>query len=136
MTDNNNELVQEWYKFSMRDFDSAKYLCNMHPKPLEIICYLSQQSAEKMLKGFLISNDIEAPKIHDLQQLRIMCLDINKNFEELKGICAFLNRFGTQPRYPNEIEVLEIDVERALQGVQKMIEFFTEKGILKNPDDK
>ena len=70
MTDSNNELVKEWYKFSMRDFASANTLNeHMHPKPLEIICYLSQQSAEKMLKGYLVSISIEPPRIHDLQHL-------------------------------------------------------------------
>ena len=125
----NNDLVQEWYNFAMKDFDSAKYLCGMHPKPLEIICYLSQQSAEKMFKGFLVSNGTQPPKIHDLVELRLMCSQTNPNFEELKDICKFLNPFGSQPRYPNEIEIFEVDMEKALKSVQTMVNFFEKQGI-------
>ncbi|MCL2099138.1 MAG: HEPN domain-containing protein [Oscillospiraceae bacterium] len=132
MTDNSN-IVREWYKFSMRDFETAKYICGMHPKPLEIICYLSQQSAEKMLKGYLVSNEIEPPKIHDLSQLRIMCSEINDSFDKLQEVCKQLNPFGSQPRYPDEIEILETDMEKALESVQEMIVFFEEQGIEVKP---
>jgi len=57
------------------DLDSAEYLLNMHPIPIEIICYLCQQSAEKYLKGYLVLHDINPPKIHDLNQLRKLCSD-------------------------------------------------------------
>ncbi|MCL2158341.1 MAG: HEPN domain-containing protein [Oscillospiraceae bacterium] len=130
MTSNNDDLVREWYRFALTDYAAAKHLSEtMHPKPLEIICYHCQQSAEKMLKGFLISNSIEAPKTHDLQQLRKMCLNIDCNFETLKGMCTDLNPYGVQPRYPNEIEVFETDVENALRNIQKMIDFFEGQGI-------
>ena len=125
MTDNRNDLVKEWYRFAMMDLNAATTLNQyMEPKPLEIICYHCQQSAEKMLKGFLISNSIDPPKIHDLQLLRIMCVEINNDFEELYDICKDLTPYGVQPRYPNEIEVSETDVETAIQNVQTMIEFF------------
>jgi len=127
MTDNNknNDLSQDWYKFAMMDINAAIHLNNtMTPKPLEIICYHCQQSAEKMLKGFLVSNSIDPPKIHDLPLLRIMCVEINNDFEELYDICKDLTPYGVQPRYPNEIEVSETDVETAIQNVQTMIEFF------------
>jgi len=75
MINSNDDLVKEWYRFAMMDFSAATHLNNtMCPKPLEIICYHCQQSAEKFLKGFLISNSIEPPKTHDLQELCEMCL--------------------------------------------------------------
>lgn len=131
MINNNNDLVKEWYSFAMMDFSAAIHLNNtMLPKPLEIICYHCQQSAEKILKGFLISNIIEPPKTHDLQQLCEMCIEINDDFDDLKNVCNDLNRYGVQARYPNEIEVLETDVEMALQSVQTMLEFFEAQGIV------
>ena len=136
MTANNNDLVREWYKFSMTDLATAKHLNDtMRPKPLEIICYHCQQAAEKMLKGFLVSNGIIPPKTHDLHQLRNDCTEINNAFDELYDICAFLTQYSSQPRYPNEIEISEIDVERALKAAQEMIEFFEGQGIeLKPPN--
>ena len=130
MTDNNNDLVKDWYRFAMIDLTTAKYICNMRPKPLEIICYHCQQSAEKILKGFLISNNVNPPKTHDLPVLCDMCIEFNNDFQDLYDICEFLTRFGVQPRYPNEIEVSEPDAEKALQSVQTMIEFFETQGII------
>ena len=124
MTDNVNDLVKEWYRFSMMDLNAAKYLCGMQPKPLEIICYHCRQSAEKMLKDFLIANSIDPPKIHDLRRLCEMCMEINDIFANLKDVCIVLNPYGVQPRYPDEMELLDEDVEKALRNVQAMVEFF------------
>jgi len=134
MTNNNNDLVREWYKFAIMDFATANHLYDtMRPIPLEIICYHCQQAAEKMLKGFLVSNNIETPKTHDLPLLCDMCIKMDNNFQQLYDICEFLTQYGVQPRYPNEIEVLEIDVEKALQNVREMIEFFESQEIEVNP---
>ena len=54
------EFVAEWFRYAFMDFDNAKFLFeNRYPPPLEIICYHCQQSAEKYLKGILVSFDIE-----------------------------------------------------------------------------
>ena len=50
---NNREIANEWFSYEENDLNSAKFLLNMYPKPLEIICNHCQQSAEKYLKGFL-----------------------------------------------------------------------------------
>jgi len=39
MTNSNDDLVKEWYRFAMMDLNAAIYLNTMYPKPLEIICY-------------------------------------------------------------------------------------------------
>jgi len=125
MTNSNDDLVKEWYKFAMRDLTAAGHLYEtMHPKPLEIICYLSQQAAEKMLKAFLVSNEISPPRTHDLRQLCEMCIEISDSFDNLKDVCTALNPYGVQPRYPNEMEILETDAEMALQSVKAMRDFF------------
>ena len=50
----NRTRAQEWQKFAEMDLKSGEYLLNMHPVPMEIICYHCQQSAEKYLKGYLV----------------------------------------------------------------------------------
>ena len=32
----NKEVSKEWFQFAKRDLESAKFLVNMYPKPLEI----------------------------------------------------------------------------------------------------
>jgi HEPN domain-containing protein len=47
----NIKEAQEWQRLAAMDLNTAEYLQNMSPLPLEIICYHCQQSAEKYLKG-------------------------------------------------------------------------------------
>jgi len=43
-----SKLVQEWLKYSNNDLISAHHLFDdLHPKQIEIACFLSQQCAEK-----------------------------------------------------------------------------------------
>ena len=115
------EFVTEWFKYADMDLKTSEHLLSMRPKPLEIICYHCQQSAEKYLKGFLISSGItEPPKIHNLDTLCLMCMEYDPRFREIKKACSVLTQYGTQPRYPNEIEVLENDVQNALEYTRQI----------------
>ncbi|NUO84265.1 HEPN domain-containing protein, partial [candidate division KSB1 bacterium] len=49
---NHKDVAQEWFKIAESDLASAIFLQNLHPLPVEIICYHCQQAAEKYLKGF------------------------------------------------------------------------------------
>jgi hypothetical protein len=60
-------IVREWIDYATKDINSAKYLLGMRPIPLEIICYHCEQAAEKILKCFLIHQDEEPPRTHDLK---------------------------------------------------------------------
>ena len=50
---NNKDIAGEWFIFANNDLNSAKFLLNMKPLPLEIICYHCQQSAKNILKDIL-----------------------------------------------------------------------------------
>ena len=110
------ELIFEWFQYADMDLDSAEYLQGKRPQPLEIICFLCQQSAEKNLKGYLISKDaIEPPKIHNLLVLNNMCIEYDNRFNEVERACDVLNRYGVQPRYPNELGITESDMRKAIE---------------------
>ena len=69
----NNIEYSKWTKIADEDLESAVFLTNKHPKPLEIICYHCQQCAEKYLKAFLILEGMKIPKTHDLNFLNKEC---------------------------------------------------------------
>jgi HEPN domain-containing protein len=118
------EEFQPWLDIAAQDLDTAIYLeANMHPSPDEIICFLCQQSAEKHLKAFLVINNIEPPRIHDLIKLLSSCNDINSSFSELRIKCVVLNQYGVMPRYPNELQITEADVRVALQYARDIKDF-------------
>ena len=115
--------VTEWIAFSDMDLASAKHLCSMIPKPLEIICYLCQQSAEKALKAFWIHSDIAPQKTHDLGHLRDKCETLDESFAELISECDRLNLYSTQPRYPFGLELTEELMNLAIKDCEKISEF-------------
>ncbi|MDR2964440.1 MAG: HEPN domain-containing protein [Treponema sp.] len=99
-------LVHEWFNYSTNDLISAKHLFNnLYPKQTEIACYLSQQCAEKALKGFLFFKDTTPPKTHNLVELCQMCIIHDSNFLEIMDACADLTPYGVAVRYPNELAV-------------------------------
>ena len=109
------DIVSEWYKYADRDLSVAEYLTTMHPKPVEVISFHCQQAAEKYLKGYLIYNGVEEPpKIHNLDTLCSMCVKFDNRFPQIIKACGVLTPYGVQPRYPNEIEVTENDMQKAL----------------------
>lgn len=95
----------------------------MHPVPLEVICYLCEQSTEKLLKGFLLANEEEAPKRHDLKELCKRCMAIDESFQELADACIVLSPYGVHVRYPNEMDVLGSDMEHAIKMAGKVMDF-------------
>jgi len=119
-----HEFIAEWFRFADTDLLSAEHLQSLYPQPLEIICYHCQQSVEKSLKGYLINKGaMEPPKTHNLNTLIDMCLEYDEHFDKIKRICDTLNRYGVQPRYPNEIEILEQDMLKALEYARQIWDF-------------
>ena len=126
------ELVSEWIKFSDKDLKVAKHLyATMRPVPLEIVCYHCQQSAEKILKAFLIYSGVKPEKTHDLEFLRNKCGKIDKSFDEIAEKCARLNDYSSQTRYPMEIEITDGDTISALKDSQKISDFVKNKKIIR-----
>ncbi len=80
------------------------------------IVFLTQQCAEKSIKGFLAYNKIKFTKTHDLEILGLevlkLCPDLNDLLRETKN----LNPYAVEFRYPDAaIKSLEIqDIEEAL----------------------
>ena len=118
-------MVNEWLKYARNDFEAANHLLTLHPLKLEIICYLCQQSAEKMLKAFWLYSEILPPKTHDLELLRSKCEEIDASFIDLSGECVRLNDYSSQPRYPFNLEITDEDMEMALKDSKRISEHVT-----------
>ena len=67
-----DQQVKQWLDYAAQDLGVARHLFeNYHPKPLEIVCYHCQQSAEKAIKAVIVSLHWPTgiPKSHDLSFL-------------------------------------------------------------------
>ncbi|MCL2528264.1 MAG: HEPN domain-containing protein [Defluviitaleaceae bacterium] len=119
-----SELVQEWFNYSQNDLISATHLFhNLYPKQTEIACYLSQQCAEKALKGYLFFRKIEPPRTHNLVELCKMCMKHDCTFSEILDACADLTPYGVAVRYPNELAVDETIAKNALVLARQVYEY-------------
>ena len=118
------KLIYEWLKYSQNDLISAKHLYeDLHPKQTEIACYLSQQCAEKALKGYILYKDTEPPKTHNLVELCQICANYDNSFEELLDACADLTPYGIAVRYPNELAVDDVIAKLAIGKAQSIYDF-------------
>ena len=119
--DNN---LSEWLRLVEMDMATARHMFETyHPKPLEIVCFHAQQAAEKMLKCYLISKKIEAPKTHDMRFLCELCVDIEKSFTKIYEAAVLLTRYSVIPRYPAELGLVEQDAEKAIKHANEVIDF-------------
>jgi len=121
-------LVQEWLNYSHNDLISARHLFeNLYPKQIEIACYLSQQCAEKALKGFIFFNDIEPPWTHNLVELCQICIEYDNTFSEILNVCSNLTPYGVHVRYPNELAVNDTIAKLAVEKAQFVYNFVVGK---------
>lgn len=127
------EEYKEWLVFARTDFESAKYLngAPFHPRPLNVICYHCQQAAEKAVKALIVYFGSQGgmPKVHDISFLLNQIKNIvqtQKGIEiehDLLVTANSLSKYGVAPRYPNEIEVDEYQVKKALSDSQTILEW-------------
>ncbi len=123
----NITISQEWFDIAEMDIASAKYLQNMHPTPVEIICYHCQQSAEKFLKGFLAINEHEIVKTHDLVALNKLCIEYEKEFEAMVEECLRLTDYGVNVRYPYPMDLNKSDMQIAIKDTEIIKDFVLRK---------
>jgi HEPN domain-containing protein len=109
------QYAEEWFDFSKMDLGSAEHLLTMYPVPDEVICYLSQQSAEKALKGFIALHNDTPPKTHNLVDLCMLCEQYDTASKSVLRQLEYLNQFSVMPRYPHEMSINDEDAKRAIQ---------------------
>lgn len=116
---NKNQLVKEWLEYSKKDLESAEFLTQMKPEPLEIICFHCQQSVEKALRAYLYSQEIRPPRTHDLDELISLC--DNKHISKLREMTIPLNDYSVMIRYPSHEEVNQDDKNQAIEIAKNIV---------------
>ena len=99
---NLEELANEWFLKAQDDELSTKDILNDKEGAPSTVCFLSQQMAEKFLKGYLVYKEKELSKIHDLDRLIKLCEEIDTSFVEIKDYAKGLSDFYISTRYPGD----------------------------------
>jgi HEPN domain-containing protein len=132
-----NSATALWVKYARNNLEAAirdmRLLCNPRLRPYELILYNCHQSAEKMLKAYLLANSGAYMQIHDLHRLRIMCSQNDSTFGSKRIVdhCTYLSMFWNV-KYPDVS--LAVDASHATRGInsaKRVFDFVSER--LGNP---
>jgi HEPN domain-containing protein len=116
-------VVQKWVRRAQMDFDSAAKLVETRfEPPIEVVCYLCQQSAEKILKAYTIAKTNARSTSHKLEDLLDACVPHSAEFNTLRSCCLSLSPYATLARYPSIIEPTEQHMKMALKDASKILE--------------
>lgn len=120
---NNQEVHKEWFKKAEEDELSIKAIIKEGGSP-STACFLSQQMAEKYLKGLLVFYQKDILKVHDLLELETLLLDHAKDIAQLHPNLVSLNRYYIETRYPGDYpELTRKDADMAYEDAAKVKEF-------------
>jgi HEPN domain-containing protein len=67
------QIIIEWIAKANDDFEFARVNLEEDKHFFSQICFHFHQAAEKYLKAFIVANDLEFKKIHDLPVLLKIC---------------------------------------------------------------
>ena len=122
-----NKLTEEWIKKAEGDFIAALSLSEKQEENLsDAICFHSQQCIEKYMKAFLVSNNIEPPEVHDLQRLKVLCAEVDKDFESISEQLDVLDAYAVNFRYPGESAEMD-EAQHAVSTMKDVHKFIREK---------
>ncbi len=113
MDDKHKQIAQEWFDAALSDYQYAQ-IGLQEEIVFPQIAFLSQQVAEKILKGFLMLHAIEPPRIHDLTKLLDASIKHDPELEQLRDACETLTGFYIEVRYPPDIpEYTKSEIQEA-----------------------
>jgi HEPN domain-containing protein len=121
---NREKLAKEWFSRAHDNELSIKDILDSRDGAPSTVCFLSQQLAEKYLKGYLVYKGREFLKIHQLERLIEMCADIDKGFNDLGADASDLSVFYISTRYPGDFPDVDFkDAEKAYGSAAKIKNF-------------
>jgi HEPN domain-containing protein len=90
-------------------------------------------------RHYLTYQDVIPKNTHDLVFLNSLCTEKDIEFQNIKSMCNFLNRFANDIRYPHKYEVSEDDINisiNAAENVSNIKPVVSIRNKIHNADDK
>ena len=116
MVDNSRGCLAWFYKASEDELSTRAILKDGSPSTA---CFLSQQMAEKYLKGMLVFHKKTFPKVHDLLELETLLLESVPDIQKLHFDLELLNRYYIETRYPGNFP--EFTSEESLEAFESAL---------------
>lgn len=120
-------IVNEWIDKANKDLSIAQEDIKK-PERSEYVAFNCQQAVEKYLKAYIIANNLDFRKTHDLVALLKICVQKDKTFSNFKALVEDLNPLYLETRYPEFIYLITQErVKKALATAQKIAQFVISK---------
>ena len=124
MSDDELETLRRWVEKAEHDLLTAETMVALTQPPLEIVCFHCQQCAEKYLKAFLVSQELDLPKTHDLRRLVDLCAERNADFREMDEPALGLAGYAVAVRYGEDWRDIALgEAREALRDAGAIREF-------------
>jgi HEPN domain-containing protein len=122
--DAKRSLVRNWVMKARRDLLSAKRLARGKEPYLDTAIYHCQQLTEKIVKGWLVYNDVSFSKTHDLRLLVALAAESESRFMNWLDVAEQITPYATAYRYPGEVlEPTEEEYQRAFDAAVEFYDF-------------
>lgn len=92
---------KRWFDQAKEDLKSAEYL--FKGERYYLVCFLSQQIAEKALKAFLYSEGEDLVLGRSVEELCEWTESLDQDFKDLREKVAILDSYYIPTRYPNAL---------------------------------
>ena len=119
---------QKWLLKVEEDFTLIKHEMSFKEEEIvtSLVCYHCQQGVEKLLKAFLIYNNLDFKPTHNLEYLLELCKNIDKDFSPID--LGNLTDYAISARYPvNFIVPSFTETKIAVDIAMKIREFILNK---------
>ena len=100
-------LVNEWLAKAEEDWTAANVLLAEKVLLVATIGFHAQQAAEKYLKAFLVANQVEFPKTHDLEEILDMVGCVKADLAASLRDAKALTKYAVETRYPSGPEIAD-----------------------------
>jgi len=120
--------AKRWFKQGLQDLEDAKFL--LVGERYNTACFLAQQSAEKILKSYLIAQDVEKVWGHSTWDLCKEAKTFDKDFAMIENEARSLEKYYIPTRYPDALPGAipseafdDSDANSAISMASKIMEF-------------
>ena len=126
--ENKKIIIGRWFNKAQEDELSAQSILAHRDGAPSVVCFLSQQIAEKCLKSLVIFFDMELEKVHDLIKLYSLVENKIPEMADIKEELKLLNRYYIETRYVGDYpEFSWNDAGKAFESAIKIKNFVLDK---------
>lgn len=119
MKKNRIDLAKGWILKAESDLADVRRTIESEG-PYDTACFHCQQAAEKYLKSFLAWKGQEIPRTHDIEELLLICSEIEPHFKQLNFPAEELSSYAVEMRYDADFWPDRETAQKALTYVEKL----------------